>query len=137
MRYKRISESRLKKQIGERLRILRETLRKDQEDIAREVGVTQSMVSRWEHGKNAPKITYLPQLARAYGIDDASEFARYLLADNGEDDERLWRVGTGMVVVIAGFYACERCGDVRVFNEAGIAPRCSTCGETVWRRRVT
>jgi len=137
MRRKRTKQERyLLRRVGERLRQLRKTLDKDQGEIAREIGVTQSMVSKWEHGKNAPPITYLPILARAYGITDAAEFARYLLADAEDDDDRLWRVGSGMVVVIAGLYACERCGDVRAFNEASIAPRCGLCGETVWRRKV-
>jgi transcriptional regulator with XRE-family HTH domain len=129
---------RLLKQIGERLRTLRERLDKEQEDIAREVGVSQSLVSRWEQGEHAPQLTYFPILARAYGINDAGEFARYLLTDtiDDEDEDRLWRVGTGQVVVLEGFYACERCGDVRYFNDASIAPKCSNCGETVWKRRV-
>jgi transcriptional regulator with XRE-family HTH domain len=129
---------RLLKRIGERLRTLRERLDKEQEDIAREVGVSQSLVSRWEHGAHAPPLTYFPILAKVYGINDAGEFARYLLTDtiDDEDDDRLWRVGTGQVIVLEGFYACERCGDVRYFNDAFIAPKCSNCGETVWKRRV-
>jgi transcriptional regulator with XRE-family HTH domain len=131
-------EQQLKKKIGERLRLLRERLNKEQDDIAREAGLSQSLISCWEHGKHAPRITYFPTLAKVYGINDAGEFARYLLTDtiDDEDDDRLWRVGTGQVIVLEGFYACERCGDVRYFNDAFIAPKCSNCGETVWKRRV-
>jgi transcriptional regulator with XRE-family HTH domain len=65
-------EQQLKKKIGERLRLLRERLDKEQDDIARETGFSQSLISCWEQGKYTPRITYFPILAKVYGINDAS-----------------------------------------------------------------
>jgi hypothetical protein len=101
------------------------------------VGVHQTQVSQWERGKNLFSLSRLPKVAMAYGVPDVAEFVRLLFnGDDEESEEAAWRVGTGMVVRVSGLYACERCGDVRYFKSATIAPKCHACGETVWKRQV-
>jgi hypothetical protein len=101
------------------------------------VGVHQTQVSQWERGKNLFSLSRLPKVAMAYGVPDVAEFVRLLFnGDDEEGEEAAWRVGTGMVVRVSGLYACERCGDVRHFKSATIAPKCHACGETIWKRQV-
>jgi DNA-binding XRE family transcriptional regulator len=133
-----LQDIRINQRIGQRLRQLRELEKKNQTDIASVVGVDRASVSQWESGKNLFSLSRLPKVAMAYGVPDVSEFVRFLFSpeNGGDDSEDVWRVGTGMVVRVGGFYACEYCGDVRYFKSAVIAPKCYVCGETVWKRQV-
>jgi DNA-binding XRE family transcriptional regulator len=133
-----LQDIRINQRIGQRLRQLRELVKKDQTDIASMVGIDRASVSQWESGKNLFSLSRLPQVAMAYGVPDVAEFVRFLFnpENGGNDGEDVWRVGTGMVVRVSGLYACEYCGDVRYFKSAIIAPKCYVCGETVWKRQL-
>jgi len=133
--HRTLQDHRLNRKVGQRLRQLRRG--KAQAEIASMVGVHQTQVSQWERGKNLFSLSRLPKVAMAYGVPDVAEFVRLLFnGDDEEGEEAAWRVGTGMVVRVSGLYACERCGDVRHFKSATIAPKCHACGETIWKRQV-
>jgi transcriptional regulator with XRE-family HTH domain len=54
--------------IGDRLRVVREKHGFNQYDMAHKVGVTQSRVSDWEHGKYMPTLATLGRYADALEI---------------------------------------------------------------------
>lgn len=57
--------------LAETVKIRREELRLDQAELARQVGVGQQTVSRWEAGLAMPRPERLPALAEALGLDSA------------------------------------------------------------------
>jgi len=129
-------ERELKRMIGYRLKMLRKQQNRQQEEIAEYLGLDRASIAQWERGKNLFPVVKLPVVAHAYGIHDVGEFVRILFTKDDDDDEYLWRIGTGMSVRISGLYVCENCGDVRYFKSAVIAPKCVNCGETIWLRHI-
>ena len=122
-----LQDIRINQRIGQRLRQLRELGKKDQTDIASMIGINRASISQWESGKNLFSLSCLPQVALAYGVPDVGEFVRFLFSpeNGGNDSEDVWRVGTGMVVRVSGLYACEQCGDVRIWGWLSIASECA------------
>ena len=59
----------LKRQIGERFRTFRESLRKTQKEVADELDIYQSTVTNIEKGKTFPKISYLTYLYQKYNLN--------------------------------------------------------------------
>lgn len=53
--------------IGTKLRLLREKRKISQEELAHAVGVTQTTIGNWEHGKSI-KLEYLSNLAKALDV---------------------------------------------------------------------
>lgn len=51
-----------------RLRELRERAGLTVEQVAEALGVSYRAVYHWERGTNEPKLDYLPELARLYGL---------------------------------------------------------------------
>jgi len=120
--------------VGKRLRMLRDTLDKNQDEIANAVGVDRACVSQWERGKNLFSIARLPLVASAYGINDVSEFVRFIFSTDTVEEPL--DVATGMVVRFTGFYKCGKCSDVKYLQSGTLAPSCPTCGETVYQRLI-
>ena len=63
-----MNESEIKKKIGERLKIIRDTLKKSQKDIAIELGLNQSTISQIESGVNSPSFQILWHLMSVYQV---------------------------------------------------------------------
>lgn len=53
--------------IAENIKSRRESLDMSQAELAEKVEVTQSAVSRWEHGESAPLLKYQKKLAILFG----------------------------------------------------------------------
>lgn len=56
-------------ELGRRIKTTREARGLSQEDLARAVGVRAGIVSRWENGKNVPRLKRLTQIAAALDHD--------------------------------------------------------------------
>lgn len=52
---------------GTKLKLLREKKRLSQEELAHQIGVTQTSIGNWEHGKSI-KHEYIAKLAQALGV---------------------------------------------------------------------
>ncbi len=65
--------------IGERLKSVRTLLKKSQEELARELGITKQAISNIETGKSAPGIATLSKLLVDYDIN-----LNYLISGIGE-----------------------------------------------------
>lgn len=50
------------------LKELRLKKKLSQEDLAKEIGVSQACIARWESGKQEPKFTYIIKLAIFFGV---------------------------------------------------------------------
>ena len=61
---------------GTKLKLLRENKTLSQEELAHAVGVTQTTIGNWEHGKSI-KHDYISKLAEAFEVS-----ADYLMRDN-------------------------------------------------------
>ena len=55
--------------LGERLRILRAVLYKNQATVARELECDRSLITRWENGEREIPQGRLEQIKRLYGVD--------------------------------------------------------------------
>ena len=53
---------------GERLRELRKANRHKQEDLARELGYSVSLVRKWEQGKASPTLETLKKICALYNV---------------------------------------------------------------------
>lgn len=53
---------------NERLRVLRVTKRINQEEVAKQLGVTQALVSQWERGYRQPGLAHRAKLAKLLGV---------------------------------------------------------------------
>ena len=53
---------------SERMRVLRVTKRLPQDEVAKQLGVTQALVSQWERGYREPGKAYRAKLARLLGV---------------------------------------------------------------------
>lgn len=62
---------------GKRMRERRELLNMSQTDLAGEVGVDQSTVSKWERGEVAPSHHHIPRIAKALHYPDPSVLFDY------------------------------------------------------------
>lgn len=62
------SSMRLDQPIGAFVRRLREQSGLSQTELAARVGTTQSAVSRWEHGRDEPRVSTLASIVRACGL---------------------------------------------------------------------
>jgi transcriptional regulator with XRE-family HTH domain len=69
----------IKKEIGRRLRELREAIGKTQTQLARELQVYQSTITNMEIGKTFPSIKYLHYFHHTYGLN-----TNWLLTGQGE-----------------------------------------------------
>ena len=54
--------------LGERLLYLRKNKGITQENLAKELGITNQAVSKWESGQCCPDIELIPEIARFYSI---------------------------------------------------------------------
>jgi transcriptional regulator with XRE-family HTH domain len=61
-----------KREIGDAIRKARNSLLMTQHDLARHVGVSRQMVSRYESGADSPSIQHLAGIARVLEIDQIS-----------------------------------------------------------------
>ncbi len=62
--------------IGKNIQKFRKTLCLTQEELAQKLGVTFQAVSKWENGKTAPDISFLPALAELFGTSIDVLFSR-------------------------------------------------------------
>ena len=69
------------------VKLRREELNLDQAALARELGVQQQTVSKWEQAKTVPKPGRIRELARVLRVDvsDLMRYAGYLPDDQGEE----------------------------------------------------
>ena len=65
---------------AKRLKEIRESRNLLQSDVARELGIVTTTYSNWEQGRTLPALTYLPALARFFGVT-----TDYLLGVSKED----------------------------------------------------
>ena len=72
---------------GDFVRLRREELNLDQIALARELGVQQQTVSKWEQAKTVPKPRRIRQLAKVLGVDisDLMRYAGYLPDEESEE----------------------------------------------------
>lgn len=56
------------KKIGKFLKEERENANFTQEEAATRLGVSKSLIYKWESGKSYPSIEYLPKLSETYGV---------------------------------------------------------------------
>jgi transcriptional regulator with XRE-family HTH domain len=77
----------LDKQIGEKLRKLRESKNLTTREVAEAIGITHSYVSRIENGK-APSLDKLKKLCDFYHVD-----VSFLFGDKNEPDDGLKKLG--------------------------------------------
>lgn len=77
----------LDKQIGEKLRKLRESKHLTTREVAEAIGITHSYVSRIENGK-APSLDKLKKLCDFYNVD-----VSFLFGDKKEPDDSLKQLG--------------------------------------------
>jgi len=68
--------ARLAFELGRSVRELREQHGWSQSELAREAGMTQSAVARFEAGGTVPTLPVLERLARALGVELAVTFSR-------------------------------------------------------------
>ena len=76
--------------IGERIAQLRKEQKLSQDELAREVGVSRTIVGNYERGSNAPSIDVLLKLARVFHVT-----VDYLLGESelsGIDKDLLQRI---------------------------------------------
>jgi transcriptional regulator with XRE-family HTH domain len=71
------SNLRISRQVGGALRRLRLARRLDQKQVAGRAGVTVSMLSRYEHGRQHPSLPNLVKVLRALDCS-AEDFGRHL-----------------------------------------------------------
>ena len=64
------------KELGRRLRVLRESVALSQAKLAPELGTTQSSINRYENGQAAPPIDLLRQYADYFNVSMDYIFAR-------------------------------------------------------------
>lgn len=55
-------------EIGERIRMLRQTGGMTQEAFSEKMGVSVQTISRWENGRTYPDVTAVPQIAACFGV---------------------------------------------------------------------
>lgn len=63
--------------IGKKIYDLRKSLNISQQNLAKEIGVTQKAIDFWEKGINEPKATYILNMAKFFGVS-----CDYLLTDD-------------------------------------------------------
>lgn len=87
------------------LRTFRERKKITQTDLAETLGVSQSVVSFWEIGRNFPEAAKLPDLARALGctVDDLFRDPEYCECAESEPRPELNAVGRAE-------WRCAKCG---------------------------
>lgn len=64
------------KELGKRLRVLRESVARSQAKLAPELGTTQSSINRYENGQAAPPIDLLRKYADYFDVSMDYIFAR-------------------------------------------------------------
>ncbi|MFV0342049.1 MAG: helix-turn-helix domain-containing protein [Anaerocolumna sp.] len=79
---------------GERLKFLREKYNFSQQDIAKKLQVTHSLISAYEHNEKIPSPTKLVQLADIYHVT-----VDYLLCRNQSSDKKLYLSLEGLSTV--------------------------------------
>ena len=57
---------------GGLIRTLRQNRRMTQLELARQLGVSDKAVSKWERGLGCPDVSLLPALSEAFGVDVAA-----------------------------------------------------------------
>lgn len=67
--------------LGDRLKLLRSTLHKSQDEIANYLGMSRSSYSHIENNRNQPDIDTIIKLSKYYGVS-----ADYLLGTNSENN---------------------------------------------------
>jgi transcriptional regulator with XRE-family HTH domain len=72
---------------GDFVKLRREELSMDQNDLARELGVQQQTVSKWEQAKAVPKPQRISRLADVLRVDlsDLMRYAGYLTSGESEE----------------------------------------------------
>lgn len=70
---------------GQRIITARRAVGMTQVQLAAALGVTQQLVSNWEHGRSAPRDDKRAQLARILGVDPGVLFA-YPDPSNGDSE---------------------------------------------------
>ena len=60
--------------IGEKIKEVRKAHNMTQQELAKKLGVTPSMISQYEKGKRNPKFDTLCDIARAIGVDPFLDF---------------------------------------------------------------
>ncbi len=55
-------------EVGKRIFELRKSLNISQQNLAKEIGVTQKAIDFWEKGINEPKASYIISLANFFGV---------------------------------------------------------------------
>lgn len=70
--------------LNEQIAFLRKSRGITQEELAREFGISNQAVSKWESGQSCPDIQLLPQLAEYFGVS-IDELMGYKPADTSKD----------------------------------------------------
>ena len=104
---------------GGLIRTLRQSRRMTQLELAKQLGVSDKAVSKWERGLGCPDVSLLPALSEAFGVDVGA-----LL----EGDLPTQRPVNGNMR-LTRFYVCPHCGGL-MLGQGEAAPIC--CG-----RRLT
>lgn len=81
-----------KRQLGDRLRGLREAVGRSQEELARDAGVAQPSISKWETGQRLPDRKSITGYARALGVDPLDLMG--WVADAAQEELRVSRSET-------------------------------------------
>jgi transcriptional regulator with XRE-family HTH domain len=74
------------KNLGKTLSLLRELRGKSQARVAREAGIGKSQLSKYENGKELPKLDSLEKVLRALGVGHFEFFYTLYLVDRRAED---------------------------------------------------